>query len=76
METTVYFADRAVRFVAEAPADVPAEAVIDAAAGISRDKIPELSRNATWFMSWRIVPMRHSCGSLPISRRSKLLVAS
>ena len=39
METTVYFADRAVRFVAEAPADVPAEAVIDAAAGISRDKI-------------------------------------
>lgn len=45
METTVYFADKAVRFVVEAPADVPAGSVIDSVAEISRDKILQILEN-------------------------------
>lgn len=50
METTVYFADKAVRFVAEAPAEVSADAVIGDVAEISRAKILKILEtcNSAW----------------------------
>ena len=45
METSVYFADKAVHFVAAAPAGAPAAAVLGDAASISRAKIVQILEN-------------------------------
>ena len=45
METTIYFADKAVRFATEAPADFPAEAVIGIPTDITRAKILKILEN-------------------------------
>lgn len=54
METTVYFADKAVRFVAEAPAEVSAEAVIGDVAEINRAKILKILENCN--SAWVATP--------------------
>ncbi len=45
METTVYFADKAVRFTTEAPAEAPAETVIGIPTDITRAKILKILEN-------------------------------